>query len=156
MRTRIHNHLDSVGLQQAEEVFHSMIGMSDGKDVGAGSDVFFRLWRHACASQSNTGMDWASSRPSGIPIAESRSLPASADGLPQGRAVQVFAQVHQSEEGVQDARLHLVSQGQATGRSSRQHFAMLGDVPYDFDLASPGGLPVDGLAAHLGAIVFDF
>ena len=27
---------------------------------------------------------------------------------------------------------------------------------HDFDLAGAGGLSVDGLAAHLGAIVFDF
>src|SRR6202035_1619011 len=152
LRARVYNYLDSLRLQQAEEVFHSMIGMSDGKDMGAGRGVFSRLWRHARAGQFNTGTRWASSRPSGIPIAESRSLPAPADGLPQGGTVQVFAQVHQGKEGVQDTRLHFVGQVQAAGRSPRQHFSMSGDVLYDFDLAPARGLSVDGLPAHLGAV----
>ncbi len=42
------------------------------------------------------------------------SLPAgAADWLPEGRAVQIFAQIHECKERIEDARLHFVRQVQA-------------------------------------------
>jgi hypothetical protein len=83
-------------------------------------------------------------------------LPAApANGLAEGGSIQIFAQVHQSEERVQYARLHFIREVQAAGGRSRQHFALLGDVTDDFDLARVRGFSVHRFAAHLGAFGFD-
>lgn len=84
-------------------------------------------------------------------------LPAgAADGLAKGGAVEVFAQVHESEEGVEDAGFHFIGQVQAAGRSARQHFSLLGDVPDDFRLARVMRSSINGFAAHLRAFAFQF
>jgi len=82
-------------------------------------------------------------------------LAAAADRLAEGGAIKVFAQIHQCEEGIQDARLHFVGQVQPAGRSPRQHFAVFRDVTNDLDLARVRGLSVNGFPAHLGAIGFN-
>ena len=53
--TRVHDHLDGMRLQQAQEVLHGMVGMSDRKDARAGRGVVFHLRRHARACQFITG-----------------------------------------------------------------------------------------------------
>ena len=86
----------------------------------------------------------------------SGGLAAAADGLPESRAVQIFAEIHQSEESVEDTGFHFVRQVQAARGSARQHFSMVGDEADDFDLASMRSFSVHSFTAHLGAIVFDF
>ena len=88
LRTRVHDHLNGMRLQQAQEVLHGMVGMSNGKDARAGGSLVFHLRRHARARQFNTGMETQVVR------GKSGGLPAPADRLPQSGSVQVFAQVH--------------------------------------------------------------
>jgi len=82
-------------------------------------------------------------------------LAAAADRLAEGGAVEILAQIHQSEEGIEDTRLHFVGQVQPAGRSSRQHFAVFRYVTDDLDLARVRGLSVDRFPAHLGAVGFN-
>jgi hypothetical protein len=78
-----------------------------------------------------------------------------ADGLPEGGAIEIFAQVHQSKEGIEDARFHLVGQMQTTGGRACQQLAMFGDEFDDFHLACVRRLAVYGFAAHFPASLFD-
>src|ERR1700681_4006481 len=91
----------------------------------------------------------------GTAILRSGSLPAGAtNGLPEGGAVEIFAQVHEREERIEDAGLHFVGQVQSAGRGAGQHFAVLGDVTNNFYLAGVGSLPVHGFAAHFRTGLF--
>jgi hypothetical protein len=95
-------------------------------------------------------------RNSEVVRAASGGLAASANGLPESGAIEVFAQIHQSEKSVQHARFHFVRQVYAACGSARQHFSMVGDEANDFDLARMGSFSVHSFTPHLGAIVFDF
>jgi hypothetical protein len=88
--------------------------------------------------------------------AASGGLAASADGLPKSGAIEVFAQIHQSEKSIQNAGFHFVRQVQAACGSARQHFSVVGDEANDFHLACMGSFSVHSFTPHLGAIVFDF
>ena len=72
-----------------------------------------------------------------------------------GRAVEVFAQVHEREKGIEDAGFHFVCQVQAARRRAGQHFPVLCDEADNLRLARVRRLAVNGFAAHLRARFFD-
>jgi hypothetical protein len=83
-------------------------------------------------------------------------LPAgAADGLTQSGAIEIFPQVHEGEERIEESRLHFVGQVQTAGRCACQHFAVVRDEADDLHLARVGCLAVYGFAAHLRTRLFD-
>ncbi len=84
------------------------------------------------------------------------SLRASAaDGLPERGAVEIFAQVHEGEECIEDAGLHFVRQVQAAGGRAGEHFAVFGNVADNLYLARVGSLAIYGFATHFRTGLFD-
>jgi hypothetical protein len=79
-----------------------------------------------------------------------------ADGLAQGGAVEIFAQVNQGQKRIEDAGFHFVGQMHAAGGRASQHFALLPDIADYFHLAGVRRFAIHGFAPHLRGLFFDF
>jgi len=67
----------------------------------------------------------------------------------------IFAEVHESEECVQDAGFHFVGQVHTAGGRACQHFAVLADEANDLHLARVRSFAIDGFTTHFRALFFD-
>jgi hypothetical protein len=71
------------------------------------------------------------------------------------RAVDVFAQVHQSQESAENTGFKVVGEGKAAGGDAGQSLAVFGDEAHDFALALMRRVAQRGFAAHGGAAGFE-
>jgi len=71
------------------------------------------------------------------------------------RAIEAFLKVHERQEGGQDALLVVVGEPHSTRRHLSQLHGGGFHVGSDFGLPCRAGLPLRGLTAEFGAIVFN-
>ena len=88
MGTRVHDRPIRMRLQQSQEVLGNLVGVSDREDARARNKFNFCLRQHSRAGQFSTG------RLSRVACGDTANLPASANGMPEGGAIEVLAQVH--------------------------------------------------------------
>jgi hypothetical protein len=86
-----------------------------------------------------------------------RSLPraGAADGLAHDGAVEIFAEIDEREESVQQTGFHFVGEMKSAGGGAGECFALFADVRNYFDLTFVRGPAADGFATHFGAIAFN-
>jgi len=84
----------------------------------------------------------------------SARVPGAPEGSPHGRAVQVFAQVHQRQKRAQDSRFQVIREVQTARRHPGQPLPMLRDKPHDLTLPVLWRIAQRGLSSHLAAAGF--
>jgi hypothetical protein len=75
--------------------------------------------------------------------------------LPHREPVDIFAAIHESQQGTEDAGLNLVGHGKAAGGDFYQGVSARDHLPYELDLPIVVGFAESRLAAHFGALVLD-
>ena len=75
--------------------------------------------------------------------------------LARGDALDVFAAIHQREEGAKNTCLNFVGHRETAGRHAHKLLATPGDLPHELYVPIVAGIPKRGFAAHLGAFLLD-
>jgi hypothetical protein len=79
---------------------------------------------------------------------------AAAGRSAHGRAIEVFAKIHQGKKSAEDAGFQVVGEGHAAGGDACQLFPAFGDEAHDFTLAIVRSIAKRGFAAHFRATGF--